>query len=174
MIKMKGRVKFSKDKIMSFIINGYRVKVGEKSHMFFEKEDDYLDLFNLEKRYVEFYNNLFFGQNDETRLNFLMKFIKKCIKSLPRIEIVVYYDDNETENSFLEKFPNFGHLNTVFNKNNKKREIYEKMEYIDNDDLKKKYAESRLMLEEKIKVKYIIKNERRINNFNRCYDAGRM
>ena len=91
---MCGKVKFSKDKIISFIVSGYKVKVDKKSYMFFRKEEDYWNLICLEK----FYSN----EEEQKRSCFFMSLIKKYIETLPRIEIVVFYDDKETENSFTE------------------------------------------------------------------------
>ena len=49
-------------------------------------------------------------------------------------------------------------------------QIAEKMDYIENEDLCKKYLNSISLLREKIKVKYIIKNEHNFTIFKRCYD----
>ena len=40
---------FTKDEIISYVKKGYKVKVDKKSYFFFEKEEDYLNLFILEK-----------------------------------------------------------------------------------------------------------------------------
>ena len=36
---------FTKDEIISCVTKGYKVKVDKKSYLFFEKEEDYLNLF---------------------------------------------------------------------------------------------------------------------------------
>ena len=178
-IKMGGNVNFSKDEIMTLIENGYKVKVGKKSYMIFEEIDHYLNLFYLEKVYSEYYNELISMEiddiidkgYDEETIIFLISLIEKYIETFPLIKIIVYYDDDEDENPFLIKFPNVGELDTVFNKNirieeNKKKiQIAEKLHYIENEDLSKKYSNSISLLREKIKVKYIIKNEYNFTNF---------
>ena len=170
---MCGKVKISKDKIISFIVSGYKVKVDKKSYMFFRKEEDYLNLDCLEKFYSECYDNLSPNEEEEKRSCFFMSLIKKYIENLPRIEILVYYDDNETENSFIEKFPYVGDLDVVHLIKPMKREIYDKLEDIDNDDLIKVYGECSNLLQDEIKIIYIIKNEGHYNSFIRCYDIRR-
>ena len=137
--------------------------------MFFEKEEGYLNLFFLEKVYNDFYNNLFSDRDCEIRSYFRMTLIKKFIESLPQIKIVVFYDYDRTENPFKVKFPNVGELDMIKPKPIH-TEIFEKFEDIENKDLEDKYVKSNLMLEdEKIKVKYFIKNEKPINFLNRCF-----
>ena len=146
--------------------------------MFFEEKDVYLNLFYLEKVYSKFYNELFSMEYGEESLIFVISLIEKFIETFPLIEIIVYYDNDESENPFLVKFPNVGQLDTVFNENTKSKEniekreiIVNKLDYIDNENLRKKYFNSHRVLEEKIKVKYIIKNENCLNIFKRCYDS---
>ena len=170
---MCGKVKFSKDKIISFIVSGYKVKVDKKSYMFFRKEEDYLNLICLEKFYSVFYKHLSPNEEEQKRSCFFMSMIKKYIETLPRIESVVFYDDKETENSFIEKFPYVGDLNVVHLIKPMNREIFEKLEDIDNYDLMEVYGACSNLLLDKIKIKYIIKNEGHYNSFIRCYDARR-
>ena len=67
------------------------------------------------------------------------------------------------------KFPNVGELNIITNEAFNE-EIFDKFEDIENEDLQDKYEKSMLMLEdEKIKVRYFIKNEKPINFLNRCF-----
>ena len=81
MIKMNKKGNFSKDKIKLFVTKGYRIKVDKKSYMFFKKEEDYLNLFFLEKVYFDFYNNLFSEQDEKIRSYFRMSLIQKYIES---------------------------------------------------------------------------------------------
>ena len=166
---MVSCVEFTKDEIISCITKGYKVKVDKKSYLFFEKEEDYLNLFILEKVYNDLYNNLFSNRDCEIRSYFRMTLIEKFIESLPPIRIIVSYDYNRSENPFKVKFPNVGELNIITNKAFNE-EIFDKFEDIENEDLQEKYEKSMLMLEdEKIKVRYFIKNEKPINCLNRCF-----
>ena len=169
MIKMMCSNVFTKDEIISYVKKGYKVKVDKKSYLFFEKEEDYLNLFILEKVYNDFYNNLFSDRDCEIRSYFRMTLIKKLIETLPPIRIVAYYDYNRSDNPFKVKFPCVAELNVIqtsaFNE-----DILYKFEDIENEDLEDKYFESMHMLEDgKIKVRYFIKNLKAINFLNRCF-----
>ena len=184
--KMSGNVNFRKDKIKSMIENGYNVKVGKKSYIFFKDEEYYLDLYYLEKLYSKYYNEINSMEVDGIiddgydldNIIFLISMIEKFIKLFSLNKIVIYYDDDEGmgENPFLIKFPNIGHLDLHLRiiKGSKeideKLKILEKMFYIKNEDLWKKYENSISLLEEKIKVKYLVKNERFFNHILKCYD----
>ena len=160
---------FTKDEIISCIKKGYKLKVEKRSYLFFEKEEDYLNLFILEKVYNDFYNNLLSDRDCEIRSYFRMTLIKKFIETLPPIRIVAYYDYNRSENSFKVKFPNVGELNIIIDTSMNEKS-FDKLEDIENEDLQKKYFKSILMLEdEKIKVRYFIKNEEPDNFVNRCF-----
>ena len=49
MIKMKRKDIFLKNKEKFFKLKGYRITVGENGYILFDKEEDYLNLFYLEK-----------------------------------------------------------------------------------------------------------------------------
>ena len=178
--KMSGNVNFRKDKIKSMIENGYKVKVGKKSYIFFKDKEYYLDLYYLEKLYSEYYNEInsmevdgiIDNGYDLDNIIFLISMIEKFIKTFSLNKIVIYYDDDSGmgENPFLIKFPNIGHLDLHLGvikgseEIDEKLKILEKVFYIKNKDLWKKYENSISLLEEKIKVKYIVKNERFLNH----------
>ena len=79
MIKMIGNADFFKNKLKFFMTEGYRIKVGKNSYILFEKEEDYLNLYYLEKVLFDFYKNLLFKQDNRVRLIFRLLLIEKYI-----------------------------------------------------------------------------------------------
>ena len=93
-------------------MEGYRIKVGENGYILFKKEEDYLNLFCLEKAFFDFYNNLFLDK-EGIRLFFRLTLIEKYIESLTKnkskiknkIKIKILYDEDKSENPLEMKFP---------------------------------------------------------------------
>ena len=170
MIKMVSCVEFTKDEIISYITKGYKVKVDKKSYMFFEKEEDYLNLFILDKVYNDLYNNLFSDRDCEIRLYFRMILIEKFIESLPPIRIIAFYDYNRSENPFKVTFPNVGELNIITKIKHLIKKFLINLKILKMKIYKRNMRKVFLMLEdEKIKVKYFIKNEKPDNFLHRCF-----
>ena len=98
-------VELLKNKENFMNLKGYRIKVGEDSFILFEKEEDYLVLFYLEKVFFDFHNNLFY-EKEGIRLFFLLSLLEKYIKCLRKIKNNVFYDQDKSENPLKVKFPN--------------------------------------------------------------------
>ena len=95
-----------KNKLRFFVTKGYRMKVGKNSYILFEKEEDYLNMFYLEKVLFDFYSNVIFKKDNEVGLLFRLSLIEKYIKSLPEFKIKIFHDERKSENPFKIKFPN--------------------------------------------------------------------
>ena len=163
-----------------------KLKLVKKVIFFFKDKEYYFDLYYLEKLYSEYYNEInsmevdgiIDNGYDLDNIIFVISMIEKFIKTFSLNKIVIYYDDDSGmgENPFLIKFPNIGHLDLHLGviksseEIDEKLKILEKVFYIKNKDLWKKYENSISLLEEKIKVKYIVKNERFLNHILKCYD----
>ena len=148
---------------------GYRIKVGKNSYILFKKEEDYLYLFFLEKVYFDFYNNLFFKQDEKIRSFFRLSLIQKYIESLSQIEIVILYNREKIENPFDIKFPNVGYLSFLDTIDTEYCEIFEKMKDYRKEYLENKYIDGIDLLRKKIRVKYLKRNRDHNNSFDvRC------
>ena len=89
-------------------MEGYRIEVAEKSFILFENEEDYLNIFYLEKVVFDFINNLLNNEDKdkEIRIYFRLSLIEKVLKSLPKYRnIKIFYDESKYENPFRIKFP---------------------------------------------------------------------
>ena len=102
---MKIKKKFLK-------LKGYRIEVSENSFILFENEEDYMNIFCLEKVIFDFINNLLFNKDkdkdkgNDVRVYFRLSLIDKYLKSLPKFrKIKIFYDHRKSENPFEIKFP---------------------------------------------------------------------
>ena len=141
-VKMNSKAIVLKNKEKLFNMKGYRIEVDKDSYILFEKEEDYLKLFYLEKVFFDFYNNLFSDQ-EEIRLFFRLILIKKYIKSLSKINITILYNEKKNVNPFKKKFPNLSCIDCYKNE----EEILEKIENLEK-------------LEDKIFGEYVIVGEK--------------
>ena len=66
----------NKEKFMN--LKGYRIKVGEDTFILFEKEEDYLVLFYIEKVFFDFHNNLFY-EKEGIRLFFSLSVLENIL-----------------------------------------------------------------------------------------------
>ena len=98
-------VELMKNKENFMNLKGYRIKVGEDNIILFEKEEDYLVLFYIEKLIFDFYNNLFY-EKEGIRLFFRLSVLEKFIKCLREIKIKLFYDKDEYKNPLKIMFPN--------------------------------------------------------------------
>ena len=135
---------FNKNKKKFFKLKGYRIKVGENGYILFEKEEDYLNLFCLEKVCFAFYNNLFLEKEGIRlffRLTLIIKHIESLTKNKNRIKIKILHDEDKSENPLKMKFPNicctgYWDINEkVFDK----MEEMEEMKKLENIPLEEEY-----------------------------------
>ena len=152
---------FNKIKKKIFKMKGYRIKVGENGYILFKKEEDYLNLFCLDKAFFEFYNNLFLDK-EGIRLFVRLSLIEKCIESLTknknkfRIRFKILYDEYKSENLLEMKFPDMtcvGHWDIEQKVFDKIKEM-EEMKKLENIPLEKKYMSIKIKMEQLIDVKY--------------------
>ena len=106
--KMKREAELLKIRKEFLEMEGYRIEVAENSFILFENEEDYLNIFYLEKVIFDFINNLLYNEDKdkEIRIYFRLSLIEKYLKSLPKFrKIKIFYDDTNYENPFKIKFP---------------------------------------------------------------------
>ena len=62
-------------------MEGYRIEVAERSFILFENEEDYLNIFYLEKVVFDFINNLLNNEDKdkEIRIYFRLSLIEKVL-----------------------------------------------------------------------------------------------
>ena len=162
---MISKANFLKNKIKLFMTSGYRIKVGKNSYILFKKEEDYVNLIYLERVFFDLFKNLLF-MNDEDkkiRLFFRLSLIEKYIESLSEIKIKILYDKKKSENPFMIKFPNIGHVDY----SELQDEIWENLEDLENRDLEYKYMDTKDLLKDVISVKYYKRNLYQNNPFNK-------
>ena len=148
-------VELFKNKENFMNLKGYRLTVGEDSFILFEKEEDYLVLFYLEKVFFDFHNNLFY-EKEGIRLFFRLSVLEKYIKCLREIKIYVFYDEDKSENPLKIKFPNmsYGEDFKTGEEIVEKIEILEEMNKLENIPLMEKYFSVINILGEIISVIY--------------------
>ena len=88
-------------------LEGYRIEVSKNSFILFENEQDYLNLFYLEKVVFDFINNLLYNKDKdkEIRIYFRLTLIYNYLKSLPKYRKIKIFYDTRYENPFKIKFP---------------------------------------------------------------------
>ena len=88
-------------------LKGYRIEVSENSFILFENEQDYLNLFYLEKVVFDFINNLLYNKDidKEIRIYFRLTLIINYLYSLPKYRKIKIFYDARYENPFEIKFP---------------------------------------------------------------------
>ena len=98
-------------KISSFLDKGYKIKVGEKSYLLFEKEEDYLILVYLERIFFDLFKNISFAREEkEIRVFFRMSMIRKCLENLQEILFESFSNKKESENPFKVRFRHLWHM----------------------------------------------------------------
>ena len=107
--KMERVLNIFKNKLLSSLSKGFKIKVDKNSYMLFIKEEDYDILFYLERVYFDLYKNLLF--NDEIiRGFFRLSLIKILLEKLSEIKLKIFYDKSKYENPFRIKFPDLSYL----------------------------------------------------------------
>ena len=159
--KKKENVIFMKKQKKFFKLKGYRIKLGGNGYILFEKEEDYLNLFCLEKVFFDFYNNLFL-EKEGIRLFFRLTMIEKYIKSLSEFKIKILYDEDKSENPFKIKFPDIscGENYKTRDEIVDKMEVLEEKKKLENIPLIDKYFSVIELLHERISVEYFKRNMR--------------
>ena len=106
--KMSSTAKLSKKMRKKIsVLKGYSVEVSENSFILFENEQDYLNLFYLEKVVFDLINNILYNKDidKEIRIYFGLTLINEYLKSLPKYRKIIIICDASCENSFEKNFP---------------------------------------------------------------------
>ena len=85
-----GGVELMKNKENFMNLKGYKIKVSKDNIILFEKEEDYLLLFYIEKLVFDFHNNLFY-EKEGIRLFFRLSVLEKCIKCMREIKKLKFF-----------------------------------------------------------------------------------
>ena len=107
-------------------LEGYRIEVSENSFILFENEEDYINIFYLEKVIFDFINNLLNNKekDKDLRVYFRLSLIEKYLKSLLKFRnIKIFYDKRKCENPFGIKFP----FISTFENYSKRKKYYNKL-----------------------------------------------
>ena len=126
------KLKIIKKKFLK--LKGYRIEVAENSYILFENEQDYLNLFYLEKVVFDFINNLLYNRdfNKNIRLYFRLTLINKYLESLPKYRKIKIFYEEGYKNPFKVKFPYI----SCFEELDKKREYLKEIETIGGGNVK--------------------------------------
>ena len=162
-------------------MEGYRIEVAENSYILFEKEEDYLKMFYLEKVLFDFFKNLSLIQDKDEdededkdrelriRLKFRLSLIEKYISSLPRFNITIFYDNGKFQNPLEIKFPNVSCFGMWCGKADN---ILDDISELGDESLEDKYLDFYNLMEKLIHIKYCkrkFSNKR--DNFNAKFDS---
>ena len=107
-------------------LEGYRIEVSENSFILFENEEDYMNIFYLEKVIFDFINNLLFNKDKDkdVRVYFRLSLIEKYLKSLPKFrKIKIFYEYRKCEDPFRTKF----RFISSFENYSKRKKYYKKL-----------------------------------------------
>ena len=155
-------------------MEGYRIEVDKNSYILFEKEEDYWNMFCLDKVFFDFFKIICLIQNEDEdedreliiRIKFHVTLIEKYISTLPIFKIKILYDNGENESPLGVKFPYlcyFGRmsdeLHDVYGK------IFNLSEYYLEDQLDNIYD----LMQNLINVRYCRRKISRCYNFMQDY-----
>ena len=155
---MVSIAKFFRIKLQLFLSKGYKIKVGKKSYLLFEKEEHYEILIYLERVFFDLFRNILFinDEDDEhkkIRVFFRMTLIEKYVKKLPVIKIKIFYDKHKCKNPFEVRFPILSYLD-YDSDSDVENEILENLEDLRDEELEYMIADLTFIINEIINVKY--------------------
>ena len=156
--KTNGEDDFMKKKEEFFKMKRFIIEFAENSFILFENEEDYLNIYYLEKVIFYFINNLLYNEDKdkEIRIYFRLSLIEKYLKSLPKYrKIKIFYDEKEYENPYKIKFPFISYMD-YHDKRQEYEDIMEELEgsFYENVTLFNKYAKVYYLLHKRIHIQY--------------------
>ena len=123
-------VKIFKNKVISFLKEGYYDKIDDNNFLLFEKEEHCIVLLNLERILFDLFENIKFEKEEkEIKVSVRLALIIKYIEKMSKLLFGSFYVENENENPFEIKFPCWWYMKNFHSLN--------KHEYNILDDLNK-------------------------------------